>query len=84
MRYIKSAFNHGLTEEDIEQVLATDATVWTTMTPSPDGHERAMVIGFDSQGRLLEVGIELTDDGYVVFHANKATAASQRLFEEEI
>jgi hypothetical protein len=83
MEYRKSAFDHGITKEQIDQMLAADATVWATLPRSRDGYERAMVIGFDSEGRLLEVGIELTDNGSIVFHAMKATRESKQWFEEK-
>jgi hypothetical protein len=41
-----------------------------------------MVVGFDAEGILLEVGITYADDEDIVFHADIATPAWQVKYNE--
>jgi hypothetical protein len=66
VRFADSAHKHGVSEADIRHALANQ---WRA-DPNDDGFE--MVIGLDTRGRWLEVGV-LTDDGEtVVIHAMPA------------
>lgn len=74
---------HNVTQQDVDFVLRSDISIWTAMTPSERGNDRIMFVGFDSNGRLLEVGIEYFDNENleVVFHAASATPKYRKLFE---
>ena len=43
-----------------------------------------MRLGFDRSARTLEVGCELTSQGWIVFHADKMTKAYLDLLREGI
>ncbi|MBX9724614.1 MAG: hypothetical protein K2X81_24630 [Candidatus Obscuribacterales bacterium] len=56
---------------------------WFKIHDDFDGNSQDMVVGFDSKGILLEVGITYLDDDEVVFHADCATSSWQSLFKEK-
>lgn len=72
---------HNISIADIDEVLGTG--IWEELTPSKRGYERLMFIGFTSEGRLLEVGIEYFDDNNIehVFHADDASRRYRIIFE---
>ncbi len=78
----ESLNRHGIAVEDADEVIGTG--IWEEMTPSKRGNERLMFIGFDANGRLLEIGIEYFDDDNVeyVFHTQDATARYKLIFEK--
>lgn len=58
MRIDDAAFKHGKTREEIEFVYASYLTEWFADGVSARGNERAMLVGFDQDGNLTEVGVE--------------------------
>ncbi len=83
-KYIETALaKHDITAKDIDFVLRTDITIWCDLGPSKRGNDRLMFIGFSSNGRLLEVGVEyMGDDVELVLHADCATFKHRKLFRE--
>lgn len=88
MKFDVSAFKHGKTREDIEFLYASYLTEWFDNGVSQRGNERAMLVGFDSNGNLMEVALELitladgTDEEYF-YHAMTATPEWQQRYEEK-
>ena len=79
MKYRKSFYGHGCTEEIADHVI--DYGLWYQLHDSKHGNEQVMYIGWDQRGdKLWEIGIELypenKDDW--AFHAQQATAYSRR------
>ena len=68
MGYLKSAWKHGVTRDDIDHALSNPLAVHYF-----DGY--VMVIGPDRSGNLLEVGVNDDDN---VFHAMTARPAFMR------
>lgn len=68
VEFTKSAFKHGIIEEDIKSALATfiaDGTFENELN-------KFLLIGFDTKGNLLEVMYSFDEDNVVtVFHAMK-------------
>lgn len=66
----RSARKHGITDDDIRTALATALL----SGPLDDDHpQRMLVLGFDSQARVLElVVLHFDDGGTEVIHAMKA------------
>ena len=80
-RYLDSEWaERNITRKDIDYVLRSP--VWEDMGPSHRGNDRLMFVGFDSSGRLLEVGLEYINDEDVefIFHANYATPQYENLY----
>ncbi len=77
---------HNVSREEVDEVLATDIGVDCDLPPSKRGNQRAMLVAFASEGRLLEVGLEffLEEDRMHVFHADDATKPYRALFENEV
>lgn len=74
---------HGVTRRDADFVLQSDLTVEEQMEDGTGGTLRIMFVGFDSNGRLLEIGVEYRDNRPdLIFHGNHATPYYARLFEE--
>ena len=69
----RSAFKHGLTEEEIRT--AFDSPLLTG--PLGDDHpQRILALGFDTVGRVLEIVALRYDDGSIeIIHAMKARKA---------
>jgi len=59
IRFADSAFEHGKTGVEIEFVYASASTEWFPDGISERGDERAKLVGFDMNGNLFEVGVEL-------------------------
>jgi hypothetical protein len=87
--FAKSAFKHGVTAEQMDDVLRSEYSEIFDEGFDRTGHYSAIYVGFDSQGNLLEVKakfISLTtsdDDNTHVFHADKATTKYRRLFNQK-
>ncbi len=65
MRFLRSAFKHGVAEDDIHHALRNEWFI-------ADG-DIVIVVGPDTRGRLLEVGIRTEPDGETtVIHAMPA------------
>lgn len=80
----ESLDRHGVSVEDTDEVI--EAGVWKTMIPSKRGNERLMFVGFNANGRLLEVGVEYfdNDDIEYIFHAQDVTTRYRRVFEKRM
>jgi hypothetical protein len=77
MKYRKSFYEHGCTEEIAEYVLMFD--LWYSLHASERHHEQVMYVGWDQQGKKLwEIAIELYPNGREdwAFHAKSATVRS--------
>ncbi len=87
MRIDPEAFKHGKSAEEIEFVFASYVTEWFEIGLSERGNERAMLVGFDSDGNAMEIGVELIpsddgDDEVYFFHAMKATPEWKKKYSE--
>jgi hypothetical protein len=90
IRYADSAFRHGVTKEEIDFVYASALTKWYPNGRSDRGNERAMLVGFNSRGNLIEIGLELLpgasfedDDEEYFYHAMPATFQWQRNYRRK-
>jgi hypothetical protein len=74
---------HSVTSRDVDFVLRSTISIWNDMGPSIRGNDRLMFVGFDTSGRLLEIGVEYFDDMGVelIFHGDDATPRYRKLFE---
>ncbi len=77
LRFRASAFQHGITKDQMEEVLASQwgMTRWFKIHDDHDGNSQDMVIGFDAEGVLIEVGLTYIDDDEFIFHADSATSS---------
>ncbi len=74
MRYLPSSFKHGITREQIEQIVAYGKPF--ELEGSATGLETVMYVGWDNDADLLEVGVAYPEnDEEFVFHAAKASKA---------
>lgn len=86
--FARSAFKHGITHEQIDDVLRSTYSEVFDEGFDRTGHYSAMYVGFDSQGNLIEVMVKFIEvsigcEGYVrVFHADKATKKYCYLFTQ--
>lgn len=72
MRYLPSSFKHGITREQINQVVAYGKPF--EIEGSSTGLERVMFVGWDNDADLLEIGVAYPEeDEEFVFHAAKAS-----------
>ena len=85
LRFRSSASDHGVTQECVQDVLANQwgLTKWFEIHEDADGNSQDMVVGFDNEGRLLEIGMTYIYDDEVVFHADAATPDWQNRYNEE-
>jgi len=76
LRFRLSAFAHGVTDNQMQEVLANQwgMTKWFEIHDSDDGDSQDMVVGFDADGALIEIGITYVADDEIAFHADKATS----------
>ncbi len=84
MKILPSALKHGITEEDVDE-LVESLNYLEISLPSRSRGERYMMIGFiDRLSYPIEVGIEHPLDGQqpVIFHASKARKPYLSVFEE--
>ena len=74
----KSAFKHGIAENDIRSALTT-----FLLDASINGiADKFLIIGFDTNGNLLEVMYNIIDDNNInVFHAMKCRKEYLKLLE---
>jgi hypothetical protein len=87
MQFGKEAFKHGKTKEDIEFLYTSYLTEWFSNGISDKGNERAMLVGFDQNGNLMEVALELIagEDGKdkeYFYHAMDATLKWRKRYRE--
>jgi len=74
---------HGLSRDDADELLETDIKIEEPMPNSERGNARVMLIGFNSIGQLLEIGIEVFSINRIhVFHGKKANKRHRALFEQ--
>ena len=76
-QFTASAFNHGISERQIREVLANDSREEFELAEDANGDPCEMVVGYDLAGRLVEIGICYESDvkenvNIRVFHAWKA------------
>jgi len=77
----KSAFKHGVTEQDIRSALTT-FLVDIAIDDSGDEYEKFLIIGFDTKGNLLEVMYNIMDEQNInIFHAMKCRKEYLKLLE---
>jgi uncharacterized DUF497 family protein len=74
---------HGITPEQVDEVATAPMTIECEMSPSVQGNQRIMLVGFTSCGRLLEVGIEFFhyESRIHFFHATDANKHYKLEFE---
>ena len=75
---------HGVSIANVDEVIGTG--IWEELPLSVRGNERLMFIGFTSNGRLLEIGVEYFDDNQIehVFHADDATNRNRIIFRNRV
>lgn len=90
MKFADSAFKHGKTVEEIEFLYASADTQWFSNGQSDRGNERAMLVGRNMNGILLEVALELIpgedgedEDEELFYHAMTATPQWQTKYNKE-
>ena len=77
----KSAFKHGVTENDIRSAFTT-FLLDVAFNGHEDGYEKYLVIGFDTKGNLIELMYNLIDEYNInVFHAMKCRKEYLKLLE---
>ena len=68
IEYTKSAFKHGITEEDIHHAILNP--VYDEIQDS--GDNKHLLLGFDHNMNLLEIAYDIIDEQtFKVFHAMK-------------
>ena len=68
IEYTKSAFKHGISEEDIQHAILHP--IYDDIQDS--GDDKHLLLGFDRSMNLLEIAYNIIDDQtYKVFHAMK-------------
>lgn len=79
-----SAFQHGVTKDQMEEVLVNQwgMTRWFKIHDDHNGNSQDMAIGFDAEGVLIEVGITYVDNDEFIFHADEATTTWERRFNK--
>jgi hypothetical protein len=83
LSFNRSAFNHGISEDELKETLADPSVREFELEPSIQGNYRVMYVGFTLAGKLLEVGVECTKETFIhVYHADKATAEYRMLYHE--
>jgi hypothetical protein len=85
LRFRESAFEHNITEDQIKEVLANrwGMSRWFKIHDDVDGSSQDMVVGFDAEGVLIEVGVTYLLDDEVIFHADNMTAGWANRYNEE-
>ena len=72
MKYLPSSFKHGVTREQMDEVIAYGKPF--EMEDVPAIHERVMYVGWDYDANLLEIGVAYSEnEEEFVFHASKAS-----------
>ena len=77
----KSAFKHGVTEDDIRGALTT-FLLDMAFDDNDDGYDKFLIIGFDTKGNLIELMYNHIDEHNInVFHAMKCRKEYVKLLE---
>jgi uncharacterized DUF497 family protein len=77
----KSAFKHGITENDIRSALTT-FLLDVAFKGDEDGYDKFLIIGFDTKGNLIELMYNLINECNInVFHAMKCRKEYLKLLE---
>ena len=83
----ESLIRHGAARKDVDEVLS-DKNISRRdfeLLQSIDGNLRLMFVGFNSAGRLLEIGVQFIDENYEhIFHAQAVSPKFHKLYEELI
>ena len=87
MKFNPEAFKHGKTQEDIKFLYASYTTAWFSNGTSDRGNDRAILVGFDQNGNLMEAAFELItslyeDDEEYFYHAMVATPEWRKQYEK--
>ena len=78
VKYVPSAFKHGVTEENIRHAILN----WKYDDIIEDDPDKHLLIGFDSNANLLEIIYNVIDWQTVkVFHAMKCTNVHRGLLD---
>jgi uncharacterized DUF497 family protein len=80
----ESLQRHNVTQEEIQDVIASDLSFCEDLEPSERGYNRIMTIGWTEYGRVLEIGIEYFPRYDHVFHAKDAGKAYVKSFEKRL
>ena len=85
MKFDPQSFKHSKTQEDIKFLYASYLTEW--FSNDDRGNVRAMLVGFDQNGNLMEAAFELIaskyeDDEEYFYHAMVATPEWQKQYEK--
>jgi len=80
-----SALKHNISEDQVREVLANKfgGTKFLDFPDDDNGNTQEMAVGFDAEGRLIEIGITYLDEDDVVFHADNATPNWQKRYNQE-
>lgn len=85
LSFDQSAFKHGVSADEIQEVLADDNTIEIELEASAQGNYRIMYVGFTLAGKFLEVGVECVDADDKIFvhiyHANRTTAKFRAMYK---
>lgn len=84
-KFQASAFEHGITEDQIEEVLANrwGTTKWFQIHDDGEGNSQDMAAGFDAEGCPIEIGITYRADDEVIFHADSVTSVWEVRYNED-
>ncbi len=84
MRYRDSFYHWGVTEQEVDQVIAQD--VFYRIHDSERGNPQYMYVGFTLSGKLIEVGIEVYLEGEEdwAFHARTAGVRARKFWRWRI
>ena len=77
----KSAFKHGVTEDDIRNAFNT-FLLDIALNNGDVGYDKYLIIGFDTKANLIELMYNLIDENNInVFHAMKCRKEYLKLLE---
>ena len=64
LRFRPSTFEHGVKENQIQEVIANKwgMTKWFQVHDDIDGNSQDMIVGFDANGILIEIGLTYIDN----------------------
>ena len=80
----ESLQRHHVSREEIQDVIASELSLYRDLEPSERGYSRIMTIGWTEDGRILKIGIEYFPDRDHVFHANDAGKTYVKEFEKRL
>ncbi len=77
LRFRSSAFEHGIEAEQVHEVIANkwEMTKWFKIHDDIHGNSQDMIVGFDANGNLIEIGLTYIDNDEIIFHADHVTSA---------